>query len=189
MKKLQLTIALDQNYTEKELHKIAETLGRAFELKDRTYILKTSEDSPPTAMFSFGEITKENLPYILGVVKSDYWKKVRKEISKMLSNRRKGEEPIISFECSIEDIKASMKCRTDKHKIVESAFEHLYSALDLLWSLAYQKNIPGKKVQLYLGFDESKKTFRIDRAVVLGPEFGEYQFDEKTRKWSKMSSK
>jgi len=189
MKRLQLTIALDQNFTEEELRKIAEAVGGAFELKDRTYILKTPEEGPPTAAFSFGEISKENLPSLLGVIKSDYWKEARKEISKILSKRRNDEEPIISFECAIEGVKASMKCRTDNHKIVESAFERLDLALESLWIITQKKNVPGQKPQLYLGFDDSKKIFRIDRAIVLGPEAGEYIFDEKAQKWSKVGQK
>jgi len=189
MKRLQLTIALDHNFTEKELHEIAEAVGGAFELKDRTYILETSEEGPPTVVFSFGEISKENLPSLLGVIKSDYWKKARKEISKILSKRRNDDEPMVSFECVIGGVKASMKCRTDKQKIVESAFERLDLALESLWILTQSKNVPGEKMLIYLGFDDSKKIFRIDRAVVLSPEFGEYMFDEKAQKWSKVGQK
>lgn len=188
MEKLKLTIALDQHFTEEELRKIAEALGGAFELKNRTYMMKTSEESPPTAVFSFGEITRENIPYLLGVVKSDYWKKARKEISKMLGKRREDEEPLVSFECSVEDVKANMRCRTSDQKMVEAAFEHLHLALDTLWSLAYGKKLPGPKSQIYFGFHEPSKRFRIDRAVVLGKDFAEYEFDEKNEKWGKVAS-
>jgi len=188
MEKLKLTIALDQHFNEKELHKIAEALGGAFELKNRTYILETSEDNPPTAAFSFGEITRENIPYLLGVIKSDYWRKARREISKILGKRREDEEPLISFECSVEGVKANMRCRTSDQKILEAAFEHLHLALDTLWSLAHKKNLPGPKSQIYFGFHEPSKKFRIDRAVVLGADFGEYEFDEKSEKWSKVAS-
>ena len=188
MEKLKLTIALDQHFTEKELQKIAEALGGTFELKNRTYMLKTSEESPPTAVFSFGEITKENIPYLLGVTKSDNWKKARKEISKILGKRREDEEPLISFECSVEGVKANMRCRVSDQKMVEAAFENLHLALDNLWSLAYKRNLPGQMLQIYFGFHEPSKRFRIDRAVVLGADFGEYEFDEKSEKWSKIAS-
>ncbi len=187
MERLKLTIGLDQNFTEKELHKIAEAFGGAFDLKDRTYILKTSEESPPTAVFALGEITVKNIPQILGVMKSDYWKKAAKKISKTLSKRRKDEEPMISFECTVEGLDANMRCRTSNNEIVEAAFGHLDSALESLWELSQKKNLPGSKTHVYMGYHEPTKSFRIDRAIVLGTDFGEYEFDEKARSWRKIS--
>ncbi|MGQ9543288.1 MAG: hypothetical protein ACUVTM_04270 [Candidatus Bathyarchaeia archaeon] len=187
MERLQLTVALDQNFSEKELHKIAEAFGRAFNLKDRVYMLKASEENPPTAVFSFGEISTEKLPYLLGVMKSEYWRRVRKDVSKILSKRRKGEDPMVSFECVLEGLSVKFRCRTSDREIMEAAFERLDSALENLWSLTRKGEMPFQKAQVYLGFHEPTRTYRIDRAVVLTPEFGEYEYDEKTGKWSKVS--
>ncbi|MBS7622618.1 hypothetical protein KEJ39_02945 [Candidatus Bathyarchaeota archaeon] len=189
MERLKLSIALDDRFEEGELQRIAEALGGAFDLKNRTYMLKASEESPPTAVFSFGEITGENIPYLLGVIRSDYWKKARKEISRILARRRDGEAPLVSFECSIGGVKANMRCRTSDQRSLEAAFEHLYSALDSLWTLAHNKNLPRSPSQIYLGYNEASKKYRIDRAVVLGTDFGEYEFDEKGGKWSKIASR
>ena len=186
MNRLQLTIALDQNFNEKELHKIAESLGGAFELKDRVYMLKSSEESPPTAVFALGQVTKDNLPYILGVIKSEYWKKAKKEIAQTLGKRRKDEDPLISFECSFDTLKANIRCRSSDRKVIESAFEHLDLALESLWTLIQKKNLPSTKAQVYLGFHEPTKIFRIDRLVVLGREFAEYEYDEKKQIWSQI---
>lgn len=189
VEKLKLTVALDQNFSEKELHKIAEALGGAFDLKERAYILKASEEHPPTAAFVFGQISGESLPRILGVIKSDYWKRAKKDVSKILSKRRRGEDPMVSFECEVENLNAKMRCRSGDRKIVEAALERLDSAIESLWVLSQKKSLPGPKAQVYLGFHEPTRSFRIDRAVVLGPEFGEYEYDEKTGKWSKVSLK
>ena len=186
MNRLQLTIALDQNFNEKELHKIAESLGGAFELKDRVYMLKSSEEGPPTAVFALGQVTKDNLPYILGVIKSEYWKKAKKEIAQTLGKRRKDEDPLISFECSFDTLKANIRCRSSDRKVIESAFEHLDLALESLWTLIQKKNLPSTKAQVYLGFHEPTKIFRIDRLVVLGREFAEYEYDEKKQIWSQI---
>jgi geranylgeranyl pyrophosphate synthase len=184
--RLQLTIALDQNFNEKELHKIAESLGGAFELKDRVYMLKSSEESPPTAVFALGQVTKDNLPYILGVIKSEYWKKAKKEIAQTLGKRRKDEDPLISFECSFDTLKANIRCRSSDRKVIETAFEHLDLALESLWTLIQKKDLPSTKAQVYLGFHEPTKIFRIDRLVVLGREFAEYEYDEKKQIWSQI---
>ena len=149
MDKLQLTIALDQNFSEKELVKISENLGGAFELKDRTYILKATEDKPPTAVFALGNISEKNLPSLLGVIKSEYWKKAAKNISKILGKRRGGDDPLISFECSIESLRAYMRCKTSDRKVIQAIFEHLDSALEYLWHLFQKDNIPSSKSQIY----------------------------------------
>jgi len=185
--RLQLTIALDQNFNEKELRKIAESLGGAFELKDRVYMLKSSEESPPTAVFALGQVTKDNLPYILGVIKSEYWKKAKKEIAQTLGKRRKDEDPLISFECSFDTLKANIRCRSSDRKVIETAFEHLDLALESLWTLIQKKDLPSTKAQVYLGFHEPTKIFRIDRLVVLGREFAEYEYDEKKQIWSQIA--
>lgn len=187
MNRLQLTIALDQNFNEKELRKIAESLGGAFELKDRVYMLKSSEESPPTAVFALGQVTKDNLPYILGVIKSEYWKKAKKEIAQTLGKRRKDEDPLISFECSFDTLKANIRCRSSDRKVIETAFEHLDLALESLWTLIQKKDLPSTKAQVYLGFHEPTKIFRIDRLVVLGREFAEYEYDEKKQIWSQIA--
>lgn len=187
MNRLQLTIALDQNFNEKELHKIAESLGGAFELKDRVYMLKSSEESPPTAVFALGQVTKDNLPYILGVIKSEYWKKAKKEIAQTLGKRRKDEDPLISFECSFDTLKANIRCRSSDRKVIETAFERLDLALESLWALIQKKDLPSTKAQVYLGFHEPTKIFRIDRLVVLGREFAEYEYDEKKQIWSQIA--
>ena len=187
MNRLQLTIALDQNFNEKELHKIAESLGGAFELKDRVYMLKSSEESPPTAVFALGQVTKDNLPYILGIIKSEYWKKAKKKIAETLGKRRKDEDPLISFECSFDTLKANIRCRSSNRKVIETAFERLDLALESLWTLIQKKDLPSTKAQVYLGFHEPTKIFRIDRLVVLGREFAEYEYDEKKQKWSQIA--
>ena len=189
MDRLQLTIALDQNFSEKELANISENLSGAFELKDKTYILKASEDKPPTAVFAFGNISEKNLPSLLGVIKSDYWKKAAKDISKILGKRRKGDDPLISFECSIESLRAFMRCKTSNRKVIQQIFEHLDSALEYLWHMFQKENLPSSKAQIYFGFNEKSGTFRIDRAVVLQPDFAEYEFDEKKMKWNKIGVK
>jgi hypothetical protein len=189
MDRLQLTIALDQNFSEKELANISENLSGAFELKDRTYILKATEDKPPTAVFALGNISEKNLPSVLGVIKSDYWKKAAKNISKILGKRRSGDNPMISFECSIENLRAYMRCKTSNRKVIQRIFEHLDLALEYLWYMFQKENLPSSKAQIYFGFNEKSGTFRIDRAVVLQPDFAEYEFDEKNMKWNKIGVK
>ncbi|WP_455368941.1 hypothetical protein [[Eubacterium] cellulosolvens] len=189
MDRLQLTIALDQNFSEKELTKISENLGGAFELKDRTYILKATEDKPPTAVFALGNISEKNLPSLLGVIKSEYWKKAAKNISKILGKRRRGDDPLTSFECSIESLRAYMRCKTSNRKVIQAIFEHLDSALEYLWYLVQKEILPSSNAQIYLGFHEKSGAFRIDRAVVLQPDFAEYEFDEKDIKWNKIGVK
>ena len=148
MDRLQLTIALDQNFSEKELAKISENLGGAFELKDRTYILKATEDKPPTAVFALGNISEKNLPSLLGVIKSEYWKKAAKNISKILGKRRRGDAPMISFEYSIESLRVYMRCKTSDRKVIQAIFEHLDSALEYLWHLVQKENLPSSKAQI-----------------------------------------
>jgi hypothetical protein len=189
MDRLQLTIALDQNFSEKELAKISESLGGAFELKDRTYIIKATEDKPPTAVFALGNISDKNLPSLLGVIKSEYWKKAAKNISKILGKRRRGDAPLISFECSIESLRAYLRCKTSNSKVIQAIFEHLDSALEYLWHLVQKEKIPFSKAQIYFGFNEKSGAFRIDRAVILQPDFAEYEFDEKDMKWNKICMK
>jgi hypothetical protein len=187
MERLPLTIALDQNFSEKELRKVTEAFGRAFDIKDRVYMLKTSEENPPTAVFSFGQVSTEKLPYLLGVMKSDYWRRVKKDVSKILSKRRRGEDPMISFECTLEGFSVKLRCRSSDRKVVEAAFERLDSAVENIWSLTRREDIPFKKAQVYVGFHEPTMNYRIDRAVILTPEFSEYEYDEKNGKWSKIS--
>jgi hypothetical protein len=189
MDRLQLTIALDQNFSEKELVRISENLGGAFELKDRTYILKATEDKPPTAVFALGNISDKNLPSLLGVIKSEYWKKAAKNISKILGKSRRGEAPMISFELSIESLKAYMRCKTSNRKVIQAIFEHLDSPLEYLWYLVQKEKLPSSKAQIYCGFHEKMGAFIIDRAVVLQPKFAEYEFDEKNMKWNKIGVK
>ena len=161
MDRLQLTIALDQNFSEKELVNISENLSGAFELKDRTYILKATEDKPPTAVFALGNISDKNLPSVLGVIKSDYWKKAAKNISKILGKRRSADDPMISFECSIENLRAYMRCKTSNRKVIQRIFEHLDSALEYLWYMFQKENLPSSKAQIYFGFNEKSGTFRM----------------------------
>ena len=189
MDRLQLTIALDQNFSEKELAKISENLAGAFELKDRTYILKATEDKPPTAVFALGNISEKTLPSLLGVIKSEYWKKAAKNVSKILGKSRRGDDPMISFECSIESLRAYMRCRTSDRKVIQAIFEHLDSPLEYLWYLVQKEKLPSSKAQIYFGFNEKSESFRIDRAVVLQPDFSEYEFDEKNMKWNKIGAK
>jgi hypothetical protein len=58
-----------------------------------------------------------------------------------------------------------------------------------LWHLVQKEKLPSSKAQIYLGFDEKSEAFRIDRAVVLQPDFAEYEFDEKNVKWNKIGVK
>ena len=137
-------------------------------------------------MFALGNISEKNLPSLLGVIKSEYWKKAAENISKILGKRRRGDDPMISFECSMESLRAYMRCKTSNRKVIQAIFEHLDSALEYLWHLVQKENLPSSKAQIYFRFHEKSGAFRIDRAVVLQPDFAEYEFDEKNVKWNKI---
>jgi hypothetical protein len=122
----------------------------------------------------------------LGIIKSEYWKKAKKKIAQTLGKRRNDEDPLISFECSFDTLKANIRCRSSNRKVIETAFERLDLALESLWALIQKKDLPSTKAQVYLGFHEPTKIFRIDRLVVLGREFAEYEYDEKKQKWSQI---
>ena len=65
--------------------------------------------------------------------------------------------------------------------------ESLRRAFSHLSQIVKSGNIPSDDLQIYCGFDEKAKEYKIDRAVVFTPNFEEHIFDEKRGRWLKVN--
>ena len=186
MEKPMLTIAIDSCYKKNEIGESLKDIAKIFEIDERVYALKIPKDKTPKLVFSFGELNRENLSKVCHNIDSDVWKSASKKIGKVVKQRKKGDS-ILIFECNYGETKARLTCRTKDSKVVRSAMDSLKKAFSFLSQIVKSGNIPSGELQIYCGFDEKAKDYKIDRAVAFTPNYQEHVFDEKRGKWCKVN--
>ena len=181
-----LTIVIDSCYKESEIDESLKDIAKIFEIDERVYAIKVPKDKTPKLVFSFGKLNGENFSKVCHNIDSDVWKSASKKIAKAVKQHKKGDS-ILVFECNYGKAKARLTCRTKDSKVVRSAMESLKKAVGFLSRIVESKNIPSNELQIYCGFDEKAKEYKIDRAIALTPDFQEHIFDEKREKWHRVS--
>lgn len=183
MEKPKLTIAIDSYYKENEIKDPLKDIAKIFEIDERVYALKMPKDNTPTLVFSFGKLSGENFTRICNNFDSDAWKSAIKKIANVVKQCKKSDS-ILVFECNYGKAKARLTCRTKNSKVVKSAMESLKRSINFLSQIVISGNIPSDELQIYCGFDEEAKEYKIDRAVSFNPNFREHIFDERKGKWT-----
>jgi hypothetical protein len=181
-----LSIAVDSSYKESEIKNFLKDLVNIFDIEDRVYSLEKEEDKIPSIVISFGDLSGEKFSKVQNNLNSNFWKSASNKLAKIISKHGKEQDSILIFECNYKKARGRFTCRTKESKIAKSAMNSLESGFSFLTQIFKSEGIPSSEIQIYCGFDERDKEYKIDRAVTFTPKFQEYVYDEGNSKWNKI---